>query len=437
MKHRLLFGVAITVILSLVLAACGGATQQAATQAPAATQPPAEKVLKIGLEGPFTGPNARVGEEFFDAATMAFDKVNWKIGDYKAELVKIDDESDPEKATRAYEEAIVRDHIQVGLINWHSSVAVALMEVVAKYKIPHFFGFGATELVNEKYQSDPVKYSYWMGKTWPMPAKLSIAYVETIETAIKNGLWSPKAKKAAIFGEDTDWGRSFGKALKDQLVAAGWQITSEDYYALGEVEFYPLLNKWKSDGVSLIGGTSTGATSYAALIKQSREVNLPALIVADGLGWIGEWYDLTGDASNYVLDQIPQWTTPEARAFRDDFEKRFGITPSPSAGGQAYDMTNFFIKVANDALTTYGELTSDTLYKTGQDKLWKGQLVYTRADGAIIHEQYKYTPESIPDPVVGLGNYIFPVIQYSGGQGKMVWPDVWKEGDLQIPDWAK
>ena len=59
--------------------------------------------------------------------------------------------------------------------------------------------------------------------------------------------------------------------------------------------------------------------------------------------------------------------------------------------------------------------------------------MYTRADGAIIHEQYKYTPKSIPDPVVGVGYYIFAVIQYFGGEGKMVWPDAWKEADLQIP----
>ena len=50
-----------------------------------------------------------IAVEGFDAATMAFDRVNWKIGDYRVELIKIDDESDPEKGTRAYEEAIVRD----------------------------------------------------------------------------------------------------------------------------------------------------------------------------------------------------------------------------------------------------------------------------------------------------------------------------------------
>ena len=141
--------------LSLLLGACGPA---ATAVAPATEAPAEEKILKLGLEGPFTGGNARVGEEFLDAATMAFDKVNWQIGDSKVEIVKIENES--ERATRAYEEAIVRDGIQVGLINWHSSVAVALMEVAANHKIPHFFGFGATGLVYKKYLSVPEKYSH-------------------------------------------------------------------------------------------------------------------------------------------------------------------------------------------------------------------------------------------------------------------------------------
>lgn len=430
----------LTLTALAVLVACGGAPAAPATQppatavtAPTSAPPAAAKTLKIGLEGPFTGPNARVGEEFFDSATMAFDAINWTIGDYKVEMVKIDDESDPEKATRAYEEAITREKIQAGLIGWHSSVAVALMEVAAKYKIPHFFGFGATELVNQKYASDPQKYSYWMGKTWPIPTKLSSAYVQTVEDAIKKGIWKPAKKIAAVYGEDTDWGRSFGTGIHKQLTDAGWTVTGEDYFSMSEVQFYPLLNKWKDQGVVLIVGTATAPASYAALIKQSREVGLNAYIVADGLGWTGEWYSLAGKASDYVLDQIPQWTTPEAKKFLADFKARWNIEPSPSAGGQAYDMTNFFIKVAKGALADYGELTSASLYNEGQNKLWKGELTFTRADGAIIHEQYKYTPDTIPDPVVGLGYYIFPVIQYFDGKGKIVWPDAWKEADLALP----
>ena len=125
----------------------------------------AEKVLKVGVLGPFTGPSAKTGEEFKASVTMAFEKVHNKVGDYKLEPVWVDSQSDPAKAVGAYAEACERIGIQAGILNWHSSVAVAVMDVAAQYKVPHIFGFGATEVVNKKWRSDPEKYSYWMGKT--------------------------------------------------------------------------------------------------------------------------------------------------------------------------------------------------------------------------------------------------------------------------------
>ena len=426
----------VTMVLGLLVASCRPAptpappTPTPVAVAPTPTPTPVPKVLKVGLLGPHTGPSARVGEEFRDAATMAFDAIDWKIGPYKIELVYIDSESDPEKATRAYEEAILRDKIECGLINWHSSVSVAVMEVAAKHKVPHFFAFGATEVVNEKYLSDPEKYSYWVGKWWPVPEKLSIAYVETLEEAIERGIWTPKEKKFAIFGEDTDWGRSFGAAIRAQLEKAGWEMVADTWFAADETEFYPVLKRMKDAGVVLLAGTTTFPHAGSALIKQAREIGLKSLIISDGLGWIGEWYKLTGDASDYVLDQIPQWTTDEAKEFAKEFEERWGITPSPSAAGLAYDNANFFIKVCERTLEKYGELNSETLYKVAVEEVETGKLTYT--DG-IIMEEYKFTPETMPDPVVGKGYYIFPVIQYFGGKGRIIWPEEWKEADLEIP----
>jgi branched-chain amino acid transport system substrate-binding protein len=158
------------------------------------------------------------------------------------------------------------------------------MDVTAKYKIPHFFGFGATEVVNEKFASDPEKYGYWMYKGWPTPAKLSIAYVQALEDAIANGTWKPAEKTVAIYGEDSDWGRSFGGAIKGQLEAAGWKTVSEEYFALDQTEFYPLLNKLKDLNPALVAGTSTAAPVMSAFIKQADEVGLKSLIIADGLG---------------------------------------------------------------------------------------------------------------------------------------------------------
>ena len=56
---------------------------------------------------------------------MALEEINSQIGKYKIEPVWIDSQSDPAKASQAYEQAVVQDGIQAGVLNWHSSVAVA------------------------------------------------------------------------------------------------------------------------------------------------------------------------------------------------------------------------------------------------------------------------------------------------------------------------
>jgi branched-chain amino acid transport system substrate-binding protein len=448
MREKLITLTIILITLSLLVGACTPAATPppaateapagapAMTEAPAATEPPAPvepKVLKLGVLAPFTGPSARVGEEFKNSVTMAFDAINWTVGDYKIEPVWIDGESDPEKAVRAYEAAITRDKIQVGLLNWDASEVIPLMDLVAKYKIPHFFAMGTSDLVDEKYKSD-AKYTYWVGKGWPTPSKLTIAYVNTVEDAIARGLWSVSEKKVILYGNDDEWSRGFTKAIGAQLEEAGWEIAGEEYMPIGETDFYPVLTRMKGMNAPLIAGTMDDAAGFGAFIKQSREVGLDSLIIADGLGWVGEWYEMTGDASNYVIDQIPGWTTPKAVAFKDEFNKRWGIEPSPSSAGLAYDEANFFIKALQEAYKEYGELNSDVLYKFGNEKVMTGELTYT--DG-ILMKEYKFTAESAPDMVVGKGLFAFPVIQYFEGVGKVVWPDEMKEADLQIPEFAK
>jgi len=426
-NHLIARLLALMIIAGLIVAVTGCATKEAPTAEPTKAAAAEEQVFKLGILGPFSGPSARTGDEFKASVNMAFDAIDWKIGNYKIEPVWIDSQSDPAKAAQAYEQAAVQDKIQAGVLNWHSSVAVSCMEITAKYKIPNFFGFGATEVVNETFASDPAKYGYWTIKGWPTPKKLSISYVQALEDAISSGTWSPAEKTVAIYGEDTDWGRSFGNAIKGQLEDKGWKVVGEEYFALDQTEFYPLLNKFKDLNPAVLAGTSTAAPTMSAFIKQADEVGLKSLIIADGLGWVGEWYDLTGSSSNYVLDQIPGWATDEGKEFAKKFEADNGFPPSPSAGGLSYDGANLFIALANEVYKETGELNSEVLYKFVQDKVWTGEWTYT--DGIVMNE-YKYTAETVPDPVVGKGYYIFPVLQYFDGEGKIIYPPEWAVQEL-------
>lgn len=428
-----------TMIIALLMGACGPTATPTAVPTVGPNTPPTavptavveQQVLKVGVVAPLTGPAARTGEEIMDSALMAFENINYTIGNYKIELVQIDCQSDPDKAARAYEDAVVRDGIQVGLLNWHSSTAVSMMEVTAKYKIPHFFGMGETMVVNEKFNSDRDKYGYWMAKGWPSPKSLvSVNYAVGFKDLIDQGVWAPANKKVALMGEETDFGRAVIEPLAEFLKADGWEVVSEDFVPLEEVDFIPLITKYKQLDVSLTVVTHTAAAGISSFVKQADEVGLPGLVVAHGLGWVGEWYSLTGAASDGVLDQIPKLATDKALAWADEFEAKYGMKPSPSAGGLAYDWSNMFIKLLEATLAESGELNSETIYNFGRERLWTGQFTYT--DG-IIMPMYKYTLETIPDMVVGKGAFIFPIVQYSGGEGKIVWPLDWAEATLVVP----
>ncbi len=416
-------GLIILLVLTLVLG--GFFTQTAAAQ---------DKIT-VGVTGPFTGPNARVGNEIWHSYQMAFNEIDNKIGDVEVELVKVDSESQPEKATRNYTQAVTRKGVDVTTFNWHSSVSVALMDMAAKYEIPHFFGGAATQMILDKYHEESEKYQYYdSGKFWPTPRKLSIAYVTTLTEAMEAGEWDPETKKVAIYGENTDWGRSFGDSIAEQFEEAGWEVVSKDYFKMQKTKFYPLIQKWQDREVSVIAGTSTVPASFAAMVKQAREVGLKSLVIADGLGWMGEWYDLAGDASDYVLDQIPQWASEEAKQFRDRFEEQWGVEPSASSSGLAYDGANYLIKILRKTYQLYGELNSENIQKVNHNLVRTGDLTYTEG---ILMKEYKYTPDTVPDPKVAKDFYIYPVIQYHGGEGTVIWPQDWAEGEFEIPPYME
>lgn len=401
------------------------ATSEAASNPASAA---ATETINIGIDGPFTGTSALTGTEMKNAAEMAFDAIDWQVGNYKINPVYVDDQADPAKGTAALEQAIVGQDIIAGILNWNSSVSVAEMELTAKYQIPWFFAMGATGVVNDKFHSDQAKYGYWTSKGWPDPVKLTTAYVGAINDAITAGTYTPASKDVAIYGEDTDWGRSFGDGLKQDFTSTGWNIVSEDYFPLTQTDFSSLMSRYKSQNVPVIAGTSTASASISAFIKAASDAGLKSLIVADGLGWFGDWYKMTGSSSNYVLDSVPGFATEKAKQFASDYETKYGSSPSAAAAGLSYDWTNFFIKVLQSTLADQGSITSETLYKEAQDKLWTGQLTYT--DG-IIMKSYDFNADSIPDPVVGNGHYIFPVTQYMDGERTVVWPADQAQGTLQ------
>jgi branched-chain amino acid transport system substrate-binding protein len=389
----------------------------------------AGKTLKIGIVAPYTGANARVGEELKDIHTMAFDRIGWKIGDYKIEPVWIDDESDPEKAVRAFKDAVLKEKIQAALSGYHSSVTVALMDLIAQYKIPYFFPQNESSVIVKKFKSDPVKYAYHQWKGRPNPTKLIVGYdIALFKDAISKGAWKPGNKKFSVMCEDTDYGRDFCASFKGMVQDKGWSLAAEDYVPLDTTDVYPILSKLQSQSPSLIFISMSAPAVATGIIKQVKEVGLKGLVISHGLGWIGEWYQMTGDAGDYILDMMQKYRTPKQIEYRDAFKKKFNISPSASLA-ISYDYANFFVEICKRALQQYGKLDSESIFKIGNDEVSTGKLTYK---GGLWYKELKWDRSSLPEMVVGEGYYLDPVVQYFGGEGTIIWPDDLKEAGLKV-----
>jgi branched-chain amino acid transport system substrate-binding protein len=305
-----------------------------------------------------------------------------------------------------------------------------VMDAEAPYKIVHIGHLGESQFISEKINKDPQKYRGWF-KGWPAPPKLAGLYGPPLEHFIKAGAWKPRNMKAAILVEDTDFGRGWGDAIIESLGKAGFDVLPYDVTALDETEFTPLITKYKAQQVSLVGMTSTGNVSASNFVKQFHQQKVPALLIAHGLGWFSEWYQLTGEASNYaVAIDSPQVIADFQRDWVKRYKAKYGIEPGIAASGITYDYMRMALKVLNKA----GTLDFDTLVNTIYDMPYKG-----------VWNLYKFPRQAnenalAPNEVeVGpfMKGFFFPMVQLMDGKAQVIWPLEYAAAKFQAPPWLQ
>jgi len=389
--------------------------------------------IQIALVAPHSGPNTLIGEEVTNVMSMVLDEREGLVGDREVEIVLVDSASDPATLVANYREVLEdpeRD-IVAGFFNWHSDVALELMDVTADAELPHFFALGATGEINDKFDSDPERYAGHL-KGWPTPTLLGANYVTAIEDSITAGSLElgERGRTVAIYGEDSSWGRGFADGMKASLQEAGWTVVAEDYVDPEGSDYSATAVAFAGAEPRLVAGTiATGSVySFVTQVRQEFPEDAQPIFVADGLGWNSDWFQALGDDSNGVVDQIPQFATQAAQDFASAYRDRFGSDPSPSAGGLAYDYANFMMD-ALDVADAAGGVDRESVRDILINEIAAGEM--DKTDG-ILMARYVWNSDSAPDPVVGGDAFTFPVLQYSSGESRVVWPEALKAPGANI-----
>jgi branched-chain amino acid transport system substrate-binding protein len=113
-------------IRNLALAACAAAAMTAIAL-PAAAQGSGK--IKVGLMLPYTGTFAALGTAIENGFRLYITEQGGKLGGREIEFVKVDDESNPAKATDNVNKLVKRDNVDVLVGTVHSGVAMAMAKV--------------------------------------------------------------------------------------------------------------------------------------------------------------------------------------------------------------------------------------------------------------------------------------------------------------------
>ena len=125
---------------------------------------------------------------------------------------------------------------------WHSSVAIACADLEVKYGIPHVSTGAAALPLSEKIKEVP---GYHL-KFWSTPAMATVLYFQFFENLIKTNKWKPKAKQVALSAEETDWGRDWVIAAKENLKKYGWEIVDGGLCPDRSDRFLSALSRYKN-----------------------------------------------------------------------------------------------------------------------------------------------------------------------------------------------
>jgi branched-chain amino acid transport system substrate-binding protein len=293
----------------------------ASTAVQAQGQPP----LKVGLMLPATGTFAALGTAIENGFKQYVDEQGGKLGGRSIQYFKVDDESDPSKATDNVNKLIKRDNVDVLVGSVHSGVAMAMARVAK--------GSG-TLMINPNGGADAV--------TGAMCA------VNIFRTSFSN--WQPgfaigqaMAAKGHKTAATITWkyaaGDEMAKGFKEGFEKAGGKITKELNLPFPNVEFQALLTEIASAKPDAVFSFFAGGGAVK-FVKDYDGAGLKKTIPLFGTGFLTDGtLEAQGASADGVLTALHYadgLNTPRDNAFRLAYAKAFKMQPDVYAV-QGYD----------------------------------------------------------------------------------------------------
>lgn len=281
--------------------------------------------IRLGLMLPYTGTYAQLGVAIENGLRLALEQNGGKLGGREVEFFKVDDESEPSKATDNANRLITRDKVDVLIGSVHSGVAMGMLKVAKEsgtlMLIPNA---GAGAATGALCTPNVFRTSF---TNWQPVHPLGKVMVD-------------KGHRKAVF---ITWKYAAGEeslaSFSEGYGAAGGTVVRELFVPFPNVEFQALLTEIasiKPDAVACFfaGG---GAVKF---VKDYAAAGLKEKIPLYGSGFLTEGVlAAQGEAAEGLLTTLhyaDSLSNPRNKTFRAAYGKAFQTEPDVYAV-QGYD----------------------------------------------------------------------------------------------------
>lgn len=307
-----------------------------------------EDVIKIGIAGPMTGAQAKMGSDFRNGVTIAVEEWNSRGGilGKKIDILIGDDQADPKQAVSVANK-LVNEGVAGIIGHFNSSCSIPASDVYNRAGIPMITPASTNPQLTERGYKGVFRVCGRDDQQGKVAALFAI-----------NKL---KIKKVAIIHDKTTYGQGLADEFKKNLGVAV-EVVYYGGITQGDKDFKTVLTSIKEKKPDLIyfGGIypETGL-----LVKQSREINLNTPFMSGDGSIDPKFIEIAGEKAaegTYLTFSPDPKNIPAAKGFLEKYSTRFGEIGPYSI--YAYDAINILLTAIKEAGTTDGKVVIEKIH---------------------------------------------------------------------------
>jgi branched-chain amino acid transport system substrate-binding protein len=297
--------------------------------------------LKIGIDLSLTGGTDDYGKAARMGAELALKEYNEKGGyrGQKVEAVIYDDETKPAKGVENVTRLITRDQVFaiVGPVN--SGVALAIIDIAQKNRMPLMDTIATAEQIIERYQSAPKNYIFRVSLNDGIQTSFMIDYIK-----------SRNFKRIGLMNDSTGWGQSGRDTALRLLKEANLTLVAgPEVFDQNDTDMTAQLTKMKEANVDFIVAYSL-APAGVQIAKSMQKIGLKVpwtstwALIAPNFLKLGGKELIEGVMA--VTSYTPDWSA-NAKALHAKVEAEFknqGGDFHPVATAQTYDGVRLLLR---------------------------------------------------------------------------------------------